>query len=91
MEVIKERSECLVSLEPMRLAFNGTFIVAGMYETEDGNDAIAKERVDPVPYGLLFLANPDLPKRFDLNAPLNKHKKDTFYTSDLVVAYTDYS
>lgn len=90
MEVMEERSECWVSLEPMRRAFNGTFIVAGGYEREDGNDAIAKERADLVAYGRLFLANPDLPKRFELDAPLNKHKRETFYTSDPVVGYTDY-
>ncbi|KAJ9549359.1 hypothetical protein OSB04_021902 [Centaurea solstitialis] len=90
MEVMDERSECSVSLEPMRRAFNGTFIVAGGYEREDGNDAIAKERADLVAYGRLFLANPDLPKRFELNAPLNKHKRDTFYTTDPTIGYTDY-
>lgn len=43
-----------------------------------------------VAYGRSFLANPDLPKRFELNAPLNKYDRLTFYTSDPVVGYTDY-
>ncbi|WJX60046.1 12-oxophytodienoate reductase 1 [Trifolium repens] len=60
------------SLVPMRKAFNGTFMVAGGYDRQDGINAIAENRADVVAYGRLFLANPDLPKRFALNAPLNK-------------------
>ncbi|KAI3812248.1 hypothetical protein L1987_16955 [Smallanthus sonchifolius] len=78
------------SLVPMRRAFNGTFIAAGGYGRENGNDAIAQERADLIGYGRLFLANPDLPKRFELDAPLNKYERDTFYTGDPVVGYTDY-
>ncbi|KAI3698277.1 hypothetical protein L2E82_41688 [Cichorium intybus] len=90
MEVMEERSECTVSLGPMREAFDGTFMAAGGYEREDGNDAIAQGSADLVAYGRLFLANPDLPKRFELDAPLNKYIRDTFYTEDPVIGYTDY-
>ncbi|XP_059451904.1 12-oxophytodienoate reductase 1-like [Corylus avellana] len=85
-----EKSESPYSLLPMRKAFKGTFLVAGGYEREDGNNAIAENHTDLVVYGRLFLANPDLPKRFELNAPLNKYNRDTFYTSDPVVGYIDY-
>ncbi|KAF2296962.1 hypothetical protein GH714_013626 [Hevea brasiliensis] len=78
------------SLLPMRKAFKGTFLAAGGYDREDGNKAIAENRADLVVYGRLFLANPDLPRRFELNAPLNKYNRDTFYTSDPVIGYTDY-
>ncbi|KAI4324211.1 hypothetical protein L6164_023765 [Bauhinia variegata] len=78
------------SLLPMRKAFNGTFIVAGGYDHEDGNKAIAENRTDLVAYGRLFLANPDLPKRFELNVPLNKYNRKTFYIPDPVIGYTDY-
>ncbi|KAK9052548.1 hypothetical protein SSX86_029177 [Deinandra increscens subsp. villosa] len=78
------------SLVPMRRAFNGTFIAAGGYNRENGNNAIAQERADLIGYGRLFLANPDLPERFELDAPLNKYKRDTFYTQDPIVGYTDY-
>ncbi|XP_024995668.1 12-oxophytodienoate reductase 2-like isoform X1 [Cynara cardunculus var. scolymus] len=86
-EVTEEKSECLV---PMRQAFNGTFIAAGGYERRNGNDAIAQERADLIGYGRLFLANPDLPRRFELDARLNKYKRETFYTSDPAVGYSDY-
>ncbi|KAF2296961.1 hypothetical protein GH714_013607 [Hevea brasiliensis] len=85
-----EISECADSLLPMRKAFKGTFLAAGGYDREDGNKAIAENRADLVVYGRLFLANPDLPRRFELNAPLNKYNRDTFYTSDPVIGYTDY-
>jgi 12-oxophytodienoic acid reductase len=90
METMGEKSETIHSLLPMRKAFRGTFIVAGGYKREDGNNAIAKNHADLVVYGRLFISNPDLPKRFELNAPLNKYNRDTFYISDPVVSYTDY-
>ncbi|KAJ9167314.1 hypothetical protein P3X46_021978 [Hevea brasiliensis] len=85
-----EKSESPDSLLPMRKAFKGTFLVAGGYGREDGNQAIAENRADLVAYGRLFLANPDLPRRFELNAPLNKYNRETFYTPDPVIGYTDY-
>ncbi|KAJ1384370.1 NADH:flavin oxidoreductase/NADH oxidase, N-terminal [Sesbania bispinosa] len=90
MITVGEKVESPHSLVPMRKAFNGTFIVAGGYDRKDGINAIAENRTDLVAYGRLFLANPDLPKRFALHTPLNKYKRETFYTSDPVVGYTDY-
>ncbi|KAI3499204.1 hypothetical protein L1887_34997 [Cichorium endivia] len=85
-----ENVESLHSLVPMKKAFNGTFISAGGYKMEDGNSAVAENRADLVAYGRLFLANPDLPKRFEFKAPLNKYNRETFYTSHPVIGYTDY-
>ncbi|XP_073315378.1 putative 12-oxophytodienoate reductase 11 isoform X1 [Primulina huaijiensis] len=84
------KSECPDSLVPMRKSFKGTFIVAGGYEREDGNKAVAANRTDLVAYGRHFLANPDLPKRFELDAPLNKYQRETFYAPEPVLGYTDY-
>ena len=42
-----------------------------------------------VAFGKLFIANPDLPRRFSLGAPLNAWNADTFY-SDGTTGYTDY-
>ncbi|KAK9074346.1 hypothetical protein SSX86_006944 [Deinandra increscens subsp. villosa] len=90
MKLVGEKVDCPHSLVPMRKAFKGTFISAGGYDMEDGNNAVAENRTDLVAYGRLFLANPDLPKRFELNAPLNKYNRETFYTTDPVIGYTDY-
>ncbi|KAL3502408.1 hypothetical protein ACH5RR_036857 [Cinchona calisaya] len=78
------------SLLPIRKAFKGTFIAGGGYDREGGNKAVDENRADLVAYGRLFLANPDLPQRFQLNAPLNTYNRETFYTPDPVVGYTDY-
>ncbi|KAJ0972207.1 hypothetical protein J5N97_020166 [Dioscorea zingiberensis] len=76
---------------PMRKVFsNGALIVAGGYDKEEGDKVIREGYADLVAFGRLFLANPDLPKRFKLNAQLNKYDRKTFYTSDPVVGYTDY-
>lgn len=90
MKKVGEKSECPHSLVPLRKAFNGTFISAGGYDREDGNQAVAENRTDLVAFGRLFLANPDLPLRFELNAPLNKYDRETFYAPDPVIGYTDY-
>ena len=78
------------SLLPIRKVFNGTFIVAGGYNRSEGNPVIASHAADLVAYGRLFLANPDLPTRFQLDAGLNQPDTATFYTHDPVVGYTDY-
>ncbi|KAK2371854.1 putative 12-oxophytodienoate reductase [Trifolium repens] len=90
IENVDEKSECLHSLVPMRKAFNGTFMVTGGYGRQDGINAIAENTADLVAYGRYFISNPDLPKRFALNAPLNKYYRETFYTPDPVLGYTDY-
>ncbi|KAJ8570933.1 hypothetical protein K7X08_037905 [Anisodus acutangulus] len=90
MKTAWEKFECPESLVLMRKAFKGTFMAGGGYDRGDGNKAVVEDRADLVAYGRLFLANPDLPRRFELDAPLNKYNRETFYTSDPVVGYTDY-
>ncbi|KAB5529880.1 hypothetical protein DKX38_019961 [Salix brachista] len=90
MKIGAENTKFSESLLPMRKAFNNTFMVANGYDREDGNKAVEENRGDLVAYGRLFLANPDLPRRFELDAPLNEYNRETFYTHDPVVGYTDY-
>ncbi|KAH0723933.1 hypothetical protein KY290_005679 [Solanum tuberosum] len=90
VEPMMKSIECDESLVPLRKAFKGTFIVVGGYDREDGNRVVIEDRADLVAYGRLFISNPDLPKRFELNAPLNKYSREIFYTSNPVVGYTDY-
>ncbi|RRT68306.1 hypothetical protein B296_00005771, partial [Ensete ventricosum] len=90
MTVVDGRLRIPHRLLPMRQAFKGTFIVAGGYDREEGNRVVAEGYTDLVAYGRLFLANPDLPKRFELDAQLNAYHRPTFYTHDPVVGYTDY-
>ncbi|XP_039033515.1 putative 12-oxophytodienoate reductase 11 [Hibiscus syriacus] len=90
MKLAEESFETTESLLPMRKAFKGTFIVAGGYDKDDGNKALAENRTDLVAFGRLFLSNPDLPKRFELNAPFTKHNRSTYCLPDPVIGYTDY-
>ncbi|XP_066370513.1 12-oxophytodienoate reductase 1-like [Miscanthus floridulus] len=77
-------------LLPFRQAFNGTFIAAGGYDREEGNKVVDDHYTDLVAYGRLFLANPDLPRRFELGAPMDEYNRATFITQDPVIGYTDY-
>jgi N-ethylmaleimide reductase len=43
-----------------------------------------------ISFGALFIANPDLPKRFELNAELNQGDRSTFYGGG-EKGYTDYA
>jgi 12-oxophytodienoic acid reductase len=90
MVKVGEMFETPYSLRPMRDAFKGTFIVAGGYNREDGNDAISGGYADLIAYGRLFLSNPDLPRRLEIDASLNEYNRDTFYIPDPVIGYTDY-
>ncbi|PKA47981.1 12-oxophytodienoate reductase 1 [Apostasia shenzhenica] len=76
----------MYSLWEMRREFKGTFITAGGYDRDEGNKVVEEGYTDLVAYGRLFLANPDLPTRFKLNAPLNKYDRATFYTPDPLAA-----
>jgi N-ethylmaleimide reductase len=74
------------SLRPL---FKGPVILNGGYNKEKGNEAISNGNADMISFGTLFLANPDLPERFKLNAPLNSPERSTFYGGD-EKGYTDY-
>ncbi|MDJ0591934.1 MAG: alkene reductase [Pleurocapsa sp. MO_226.B13] len=72
-----------------RPIFQGTLITAGGYTRNKGNAVLAEGDADLVAYGRLFIANPDLPKRFKLKAPLNPYDRSTFYTQEKQ-GYIDY-
>lgn len=90
MAIVDDRRQIPHGLLPFKAAFNGTFIASGGYDREEGNKVVAEGYADLVAYGRLFLANPDLPKRFEVDEILNKYDRSTFYTQDPVVGYTDY-
>ena len=49
------------------------------YTRESGEAELEKGIAKLISYGTLFLANPDLPKRFELNAELNTPDRATMY------------
>jgi N-ethylmaleimide reductase len=73
----------------LRQVFEGPFMVNGGYDAASGHEAIASGRADLVSFGVLFLANPDLPRRFAIGAALNRPDPSTFYGGD-ERGYTDY-
>jgi len=59
------------------------------YNRETGEKELQKGIAKMISFGGLFIANPDLPKRFELNAPLNQPDRSTFYGGN-EKGYTDY-
>jgi N-ethylmaleimide reductase len=72
-----------------RKIYKGTLITNGDYDHPKGDSILANGDADLVSFGKLFLANPDLPKRFELDAFLNAPDAKTFYGPD-EKGYTDY-
>jgi len=66
-----------------------TVIANGGYNRETGEAELEKGIASIISYGALLLANPDLPKRFELNAALNQPDSTTFYAGG-EKGYTDY-
>ncbi|TXH04752.1 MAG: alkene reductase [Nevskiaceae bacterium] len=72
-----------------RQRFGGTYIANNGYTRAMALDAVERGAVDAVAFGRPFLANPDLPKRLLLDAPLNEPNPKTFYKPG-AEGYTDY-
>jgi N-ethylmaleimide reductase len=64
-------------------------IVANGFDRITATRAVAEGAADAVAFGRLFIANPDLPRRFRLNSPLNSPDESTFY-GGAEKGYTDY-
>ena len=64
-------------------------IANGGYTAETAEKALENKEADLVSFGNLFIANPDLPERFKMNAPLAKADKNTMYGGG-EHGYTDY-
>ncbi|RAL37282.1 hypothetical protein DM860_004204 [Cuscuta australis] len=80
----------VIMMGSLRKAYEGTFMASGGYTRQLGIDDVEQGKADLVSYGRQFIANPDLVRRFMLDAPLNKYDRSTFYTPDPVVGFTDY-
>lgn len=61
----------------------------GGYTRETGEQELERGIAKMISYGTLFIANPDLPKRFELNATLNEADRATMYGGG-EKGYTDY-
>lgn len=78
------------SLAPqLKQQFGGALIANEGFTKEQGNAWLAAGKCDAVSFGVPFIANPDLVKRLELDAPLNEPKFETFYGSS-PEGYIDY-
>ncbi len=82
--------EAANSLGPMLKAeFGGAYIANEGFNRDSAEAAVAAGRADAVAFGVQYIANPDLARRFELKAPLNRPNPATFYAPG-PGGYTDY-
>jgi 2,4-dienoyl-CoA reductase-like NADH-dependent reductase (Old Yellow Enzyme family) len=73
----------------LKEAFGGPYIANEKFTKESAQHVLDVGEADAVAWGKLFIANPDLPRRFELDASLNEPVADTFYAEG-ETGYTDY-
>ena len=78
------------SLGPeLKRLFGGLYVANEGFTRESAEAILAAGEADAVAWGKLFIANPDLPKRFASGAELNPPQPETFYAEG-AHGYTDY-
>jgi N-ethylmaleimide reductase len=75
--------------ELIRKKYKGTLMVAGGFQPDTAERWLAERRADLIAFGRKFIANPDLPERFRVGAPLNADDPTTYYGGG-EKGYTDY-
>jgi N-ethylmaleimide reductase len=73
----------------LKEAFSGTYIANGGYDRQRADAVLTQGHADLVSFGMLSLANPDLPERLFKGGPFNAPDQDTFYGGG-AEGYTDY-
>lgn len=78
------------SLGPeLKREFGGVYVANERFNGDTARDVLERGVAEAVAFGVLFLANPDLPRRLAAGAPLNAPDPSTFYGSG-PRGYTDY-
>ena len=73
----------------LKAAFGGALIANEQYTLASAQAALAAGEADAVAWGQLFIANPDLPRRYALGAALNTPDPAGFFAGG-AAGYTDY-
>ncbi len=73
----------------IKQVFGGCFIANEGFDQASAEHALAEGFADAVAFGKLFIANPDLPRRFAENHALNNWDTATFYSGG-AKGYVDY-
>ncbi|MFJ4453048.1 alkene reductase [Pseudomonas sp. NPDC089392] len=75
--------------QQLRAVFPGVMVYAGKYTGERARQALEEGWADLIGFGRPFVANPDLPARLKLHAPLADHERATLFGGD-AHGLTDY-
>jgi N-ethylmaleimide reductase len=75
--------------ERLRALYQGNLIRNNGYDQASATAAVESGAADAIAFGRLMIANPDLPARFRLGAPLNAVDYSTLYAGE-AHGYTDY-
>ena len=82
------------SISPeLKKRFGGVLIANEGFNRETAQQVLDAGKADAVSFGKLFISNPDLPRRLQLNAALNPFDMKTFFghgMADPRVGYVDY-
>jgi 2,4-dienoyl-CoA reductase-like NADH-dependent reductase (Old Yellow Enzyme family) len=73
----------------IKAAFGGVYIANEGFTQETAEQILGANEADAVAFGKLFIANPDLPRRFARQAALNEWHAETFYSGGQR-GYVDY-
>ena len=76
-------------IAPLRPLFNGPILLGAGFEGASAEAALANGQADAIVFGKLFIANPDLPARFEKGSALAEGDQSTYYTPG-ARGYTDY-
>ena len=73
----------------LKRIFGGVYIANEGFDQASAEALLAAGEADAVAFGKLFIANPDLPRRFATGAPLIEWRAELFYASG-AEGYVDY-
>ncbi|MDF2439019.1 MAG: hypothetical protein JWN98_3 [Abditibacteriota bacterium] len=76
-------------LPTIKKAFGGPVIANEEFARDQAEAVLGAGEAEAISWGQLFIANPDLPRRLQENAPLNTPNPSTFYAQGSS-GYTDY-
>ncbi|WP_321924660.1 alkene reductase [Paraburkholderia guartelaensis] len=73
----------------LRKAFRGRYIANNGYDRRLAIEACGEGRADLIAFGRLYIANPDLVERLQIDAPLNEPDPATYFGGE-AAGYNDY-
>lgn len=76
-------------IQQLRAEFHGVLMLAGGYDRSHAEKALQSGRADIIAFGRPFIANPDLPERFEGDWALNPTDVATFFGGG-AEGYIDY-